>query len=376
MNKWNASNKYFVPIIILAIIFGFILGILLNINFKLSSMEVFPFSDISLSEDSEQNLINISGVSTIQRTINKSIQKAIPSVVNIVAECQKKDTSITYTYLNGNFKSGYETVGAGFVINRRGFIVTNYHVIESAKKLKICFVNSDWQEAKIYAYDKATDIALIKTKNIPKGVRVSKVANSDNVNIGDFALAIGNPYGLEGTVNFGIISGLGRSKIEANSPAGIYKNYIQTDAPINQGNSGGPLLNIDGEVIGMNTAIYSPSEGSIGIGFALPINAVMVIVNDLIKNRKFDLGYLGINYDHSKRFFDLGVMIDSVYTNSPAYTSGFMPGDIIMTCQSKVVRSGWDLDQLLIRYKVGDELNFIIKRENEKFLIKVVLEKS
>ncbi|QJC33275.1 Do family serine endopeptidase [Enterobacteriaceae endosymbiont of Donacia clavipes] len=186
----------------------------------------------------------------------------------------------------------FHSIGSGVIINaKKGLIITNNHVIDHANYISVELNNGKIYEARVIGKDPKTDIALIKIKEKTNNLRSLKIANSDTLRVGDYTIAIGNPYSLGETVTSGIISGLGRSGLHIEN----FENFIQTDAAINLGSSGGALVNLNGDLIGINTAILAPNEGNIGIGFAIPSNTVMNLVNQLIKFGKIKRGSLGIN---------------------------------------------------------------------------------
>lgn len=221
---------------------------------------------------------------------------------------------------------GEQVSGAGFVVGKDGYVVTNAHVVENAAKTTIITTNEDEYSAKIIGIDSKTDIALLQTDQ-PLGLAPAQFADSDNVRVGNTVFAIGNPYGLGNSVSLGIISAK-----ERDISSGPYDNFLQTDAAINQGNSGGPLFNLQGEIIGMNTAIFSTDGRNQGLGFATPANIVQWVVNQLQKNGRVVRGWLGIDVGLVKAKEDPTIKqlaIVSMSEDSPAATSGLKVGDVI-----------------------------------------------
>ena len=221
---------------------------------------------------------------------------------------------------------GEQISGAGFVVGKDGYVVTNAHVVENAAKTTIITTNEDEYSAKIIGIDSKTDVALLQADQ-PLGLAPAQFADSDNVRVGNTVFAIGNPYGLGNSVSLGIISAK-----ERDISSGPYDNFLQTDAAINQGNSGGPLFNLQGEIIGMNTAIFSTDGRNQGLGFATPANIVQWVVNQLQKNGHVVRGWLGIDVGLVKAKDDPTVKqlaIVSMSEDSPAATAGLKVGDVI-----------------------------------------------
>ncbi len=221
---------------------------------------------------------------------------------------------------------GEQVSGAGFVVGKDGYVVTNAHVVENAAKTTIITTNEDEYSAKIIGIDSKTDIALLQADQ-PLGLAPAQFADSDNVRVGNTVFAIGNPYGLGNSVSLGIISAK-----ERDISSGPYDNFLQTDAAINQGNSGGPLFNLQGEIIGMNTAIFSTDGRNQGLGFATPANIVQWVVNQLQKNGRVVRGWLGIDVGLVKAKEDPTIKqlaIVSMSEDSPAATAGLKVGDVI-----------------------------------------------
>jgi serine protease Do len=231
------------------------------------------------------------------------------------------------------------SLGSGFIIDPSGLIVTNNHVIADADQITVTLQDGTDHKADIVGKDTKTDLALLRIKTT-KPLAAVKFGNSDNMRVGDWVLAIGNPFGLGGTVTAGILSARAR---EIN--AGPYDDFLQTDASINRGNSGGPMFNMNGDVIGINTAIYSPSGGSIGIGFAIPSNLAQPIIDQIRQFGHARRGWLGVNIqtvnDEIAETLGLdktrGALVVSVQDDAPAKTAGILPGDIVLTFDGKDV---------------------------------------
>ncbi len=267
-----------------------------------------------------------------------------------------------------------EGFGSGFIVSSEGYVVTNEHVVHNASKIEVTLTKSeDPLPAEIVWSDFNTDLAVLKI-NADKEFHPIKMGDSDTIKPGDWAIAIGNPFGFEHTVTTGVISALGRPiniPTQESRPRS-YSNLIQTDAAINPGNSGGPLLNINGEVIGINTAVSLQGQG---IGFAIPINEVKNIVKDLQENGEIVQPWLGIYYgemegklkEQYKEYYGLkeinGVMIGKVVKDSPASESGLMPNDIITKIDDREIIKLEDVKNSINEKEIGDTIKIEVIRE-------------
>ena len=248
-----------------------------------------------------------------------------------------------------------EALGSGFIVDPRGYIITNNHVVDKANKIYVKLttdaVGDQGHPATVVGIDKDTDIAVLKI-NVDHPLPTVKLGNSTGAQIGDWVLAIGSPFGLNQTVTAGIISSKNRS-LPQEGPIGTgeFQHFLQTDAAINPGNSGGPLLNMDGQVIGMNTAIFTQSAGNEGIGFAMPANTIAYVYNQLIgPTHKVVRGSIGITFQAVTSSavghvygFKNGVIISSVQSGFPAAEAGLKPGDIIVSVDGRPIKDGADL---------------------------------
>ncbi len=250
------------------------------------------------------------------------------------------------------------SLGSGFIIDgEKGLVVTNNHVIKDAEEIKIILQDNTTLNAELLGTDPKTDIALLKVDNKDK-IKLPQVAlgDSNHMRVGDWVMAIGNPFGLGGSVTAGIVSARGR-----NIQAGPYDDFIQTDASINKGNSGGPLFNLDGEVIGINTAIYSPSGGSVGIGFSVPSNIAKSVIADLQEYGRTRRGWLGVRIqtvsDEIAENLGLdgakGALVTSVAEKGPAEKAGIEKGDVILKFNGKDVSEMRKLPRIVAETKVG-----------------------
>ncbi len=286
---------------------------------------------------------------------------------------------------NPNFKNPKQpnrpmkrtSLGSGVITSADGYIITNNHVIEEADEINVRFANHEEFEAKIIGRDPKTDIALIKIETKEDLPHVA-MGDSDSLRVGDWVVAIGNPFGFEQTVTAGIVSGKGR-----HLGSGAYENFIQTDASINPGNSGGPLFNLRGEMVGINTAIYSRSGGNIGIGFAIPVNMAKNVINQLKTTGKVTRGWLGVmiqnvNQDLAQQFGlhkPIGALVGEVSPDSPAEKAGIMAGDIIIKFDKKEITQMNMLPAIVAQTPVGEVVKVTLFRDGKKETVKVTIAK-
>ena len=261
-----------------------------------------------------------------------------------------------------------QSLGSGVIVDaERGLVLTNNHVIANAVQITVTLRDGRHFDAEIVGTDPETDVAVIK---VPAENLVDiDAADSDGLRVGDFVVAIGNPFGLGQTVTSGIVSALSRSGLGIEG----YEDFIQTDASINQGNSGGALVNLKGELIGINTAIFSRGGGNIGIGFAIPINLALHITEQLLDKGMVERGFIGVqvqnlNPDLAEAFgikSQKGAIVNSVMPESPAQEAGLQPGDIIVSINSKPVKTAADVRNHIGLMPVGEEVMFEILRDGE-----------
>lgn len=261
-----------------------------------------------------------------------------------------------------------QSLGSGVIVDaKNGYIITNNHVIDKADVIKVTLRNGESYEAKLIGTDPESDVAIIQIK--AKNITAIPFANSEQLSVGDFAIAIGNPFGLGQTVTSGIISAMERSGLGIEG----YENFIQTDASINPGNSGGALVNLRGELIGINTAIFSKSGGNIGIGFAIPINMANDIMQQLISHGEVKRGRLGAQAQNltqqlAEAFnipFRRGAVISHVDKDSPADRAGLKPGDIVTELNGKSVRNADSLRNTLGLLRIGQTVTMKVLRDNK-----------
>src|SRR5450631_3445996 len=267
------------------------------------------------------------------------------------------------------------SLGSGFIVDTSGIVVTNNHVIADADEINVIMNDGTKIKAELVGVDKKTDLAVLKFKPAKPLIAV-KFGDSDKLRLGEWVIAIGNPFSLGGTVTAGIVSARNRD-----ISSGPYDNYIQTDAAINRGNSGGPLFNLDGEVIGVNTLIISPSGGSIGIGFAVPSKTVVGVVDSLRQFGELRRGWLGVRIqqvtDEIAESLNVkparGALIAGVEDKGPAKPAGIEPGDVIVTFDAKDIKEPKDLSRVVADTAVGKEVDVVIIRKGAEETRKVTL---
>jgi len=267
------------------------------------------------------------------------------------------------------------SLGSGFIIDAAGLVVTNNHVIADADEVNVILNDGSTLKAEVIGRDQKTDLALLKVKPT-KPLKAVKFGDSDKLRLGEWVIAIGNPFSLGGTVTAGIVSARNRD-----IQSGPYDNYIQTDAAINRGNSGGPLFNLNGEVIGVNTAIISPSGGSIGIGFAVPSKTVVPVIDQLREFKEVRRGWLGVRIqqvsDEIAESLSVkparGALVAGIDEKGPAKPAGIEPGDVIVRFDGKDVKEMRDLPKIVADTPVGKDVEVIVVRKGKEEKVTVKL---
>jgi serine protease Do len=316
-------------------------------------------------------------VSDSRRTaITRAVERVAPSVVTIQTEAVERVSDPFDFFFGGGTRSRVVPgLGSGFIVRSDGVIVTNAHVVANATRVSVMRRDGTIDSAAVLGTDELNDIAVLK---IDRGdLPVAALGNSNSVLIGEWSIAIGNPYGFvlgnsEPTVTAGVVSGVGRNLIARGEGPSAYFDMIQTDASINPGNSGGPLVNADGEVIGVNSSIYSPSGGSVGIGFAIPINRVRRIVEDLVAHRTVRRPWIGVRmrYPQNASVRDAianGAMIAAVTPGSPAAQAELRAGDVILRAGNRAIRNAFDWEALQLDLRVGESVALRVRRGSREF---------
>jgi S1-C subfamily serine protease len=356
----------------LVIFLFFIVIVLFSIS------EIYSYKPIDLKETSPKQELYLDE----KQTINL-FKEASPSVTFITTKVNVRD------FWTRNIYSVPRGTGSGFVWDERGHIVTNYHVIKGASEASIRFNDGKNYQASLVGASPEHDLAVLKISSIFDKKTPLKIGTSDDLQVGQKVFAIGNPFGLDYTLTSGIISALNRTLPTENNFA--IENLIQTDAAINPGNSGGPLLDSSGRLIGVNTAIYSPSGASAGVGFAVPVDIVNKVVSSIIAKGQYIRPTLGISINEElnqmiQREYNIrGVLVLNVQKGSPAQKAGLrgskidryeniMLGDVITHIDGKRVDSSMKLLNVLDEYKIGDSVTLEFIREKKKNKVQIVLQ--
>jgi len=334
------------------------------------------------AEDQETSVLRETG-----RAFTRIARSATPAVVSIRVEQkvtqQTQDFSPFEFFFGPQFRQPQQQAprerrqtgqGSGFIISEDGYILTNNHVVNDADTILVTLKDGREFQAELVGTDPETEIALIRIsgENLP----VARLGDSEQIEVGEWVLAIGNPFGLQETVTVGIVSAIGRSQVGITD----YENFIQTDAAINPGNSGGPLLNIDGEVIGINTAIYSRSGGYMGIGFAIPINMAVDIKDSLISDGRVQRSLIGVHLQtltpELAESFGLdgtdGILITQVTDDSAAAEAGITAGDIILEFNGRPAGKLGSFRNRIAAQPPGTEITLKILRNGERTEVKLV----
>ena len=316
------------------------------------------------------------------------LEKVLPAVVSVQVEGTARQSQRIPEELKKYFGEDapdqqaqpFEGLGSGVIIDAaKGYILTNNHVISQADKISVQLNDGREFDAKLIGGDDQSDIALLQVQN-PSNLTQIAIADSDKLRVGDFAVAVGNPFGLGQTATSGIVSALGRSGLNLEG----LENFIQTDASINRGNSGGALLNLNGELIGINTAILAPGGGSIGIGFAIPSNMAKTLSQQLIQFGEVKRGLLGIkgmemSADIAKAFklnVQRGAFVSEVLPNSGSAKAGVKSGDVIVSLNDKPLSSFAELRSRIVTTEPGAKVKLGLIREGKPLTVEVTLDKS
>ncbi|MEX3959896.1 serine protease DegQ [Trinickia symbiotica] len=329
------------------------------------------------------------GSSSAVTSYADAAQKAMPAVVNVFSgkggslppNPQANDPLFRYFF--GNPKGGKEpqdepatNLGSGVIVSSEGYILTNQHVVDGADEIEVALADGRRTNAKVVGVDPETDLAVLKINmsNLP----TMTLGRMDEARVGDVVLAIGNPFGVGQTVTMGIISALGRNHLGINT----FENFIQTDAPINPGNSGGALIDAHGNLLGINTAIYSRSGGSLGIGFAIPVSTAKSVLESIITTGAVTRGWIGVEPQdvtpaiaESFGLEQKGTIVAGVLQGGPADKAGIKPGDVLLNVNGQDITDTTRLLNVIAQIKPGTDAKIRLKRKNKEMEVKVTIGK-
>jgi serine protease Do len=352
---WRVSMKYALAGVLL---------FTMIINSALANDRPQSFAD--LAEQLTPSVVNISTSTLVNRDGDNSLQFPPGSPFeDFFEEFQDRDNPRTA-----------QALGSGFIVSADGYVVTNNHVIDGADAIRVTLYNDRSFDAELIGRDAKTDIAVLKIDPEDEVLQPVAFGDSDQMRVGDWVLAIGNPFGLGGSVTAGIISARGRD-----IGTGPYDDFIQTDASINRGNSGGPLFNLDGEVIGINTAIFSQSGGSVGIGFAIAANLASNVVDQLSEYGQTRRGWLGvfiqeITPEIAENFGledESGALVSSVHKEGPAEVAGIKAGDVVIAFNGKPIEEMRSLPRIVAESPIGKPIDMVVMRDGKKITLSVTL---
>jgi serine protease Do len=341
-------------------------------------------STTSSAQQSGQQLETANNaVSASRRTaITDAVARVAPSVVTVQTEMVERVPADVFEQFFGG-RSGQRSaagLGSGFIVRADGAILTNAHVVAGATRISVAMKDGTTYPARLIGIDEANDLAVLKidAKNLP----VAPLGSSTNLLIGEWVIAIGNPYGFvlansEPSVTVGVVSGTGRNLAAQSEGAGVYVDMIQTDASINPGNSGGPLVNAAGEVIGVNSSIFSPSGGSVGIGFAIPVNRARRVAEDLLAHGVVRHPWIGLQPQMSRTpgtpGANAGVVVGSIVPGSPAARAGIRPGDVILRSRNRTLHNAYDWYAELLELRVGESDSIVVRRGGREIPVSVAV---
>ncbi len=306
--------------------------------------------------------------------ITEAVARVAPAVVTVQTQAVAPADPFD-AFFGGRSDRTTEGLGSGFIVRQDGVIVTNAHVVSGATSVNVALRDGTTYPAKVVGVDEVNDLAVLRinAQHLP----VAPLGNSDDLLIGEWAIAIGNPYGFflgntEPSVTAGVISGTGRNLVGQAEGNGVYVDMIQTDAAINPGNSGGPLVNALGDVIGVNSSIYTPSGGSVGLGFAIPINRAKRVTEDLLAHGAVRRPWIGVHpqLSESNNPRDMlrgGVIVSSVAPGSPAARVGIQTGDVIVESRGRPMHNPYDWEAELLDLRVGEYVPLLVRRGTREF---------
>jgi serine protease Do len=329
-----------------------------------------------------QALAAMESTTSAQRrtAITQAVARVAATVVTVQTEVVDRSTN-PFDIYNGTSERVLPGLGSGFIVRADGVIVTNAHVVAGANSISVAMRDGTTYPARLLGKDEANDIAVLKIE--AKGLPIAPLGQSDDLIIGEWVIAIGNPYGFllgnsEPSVTVGVISGTGRNLVARSQGSAMYVDMIQTDASINPGNSGGPLVNALGDIVGMNSSIFTPSGGSIGLGFAIPVNRVKHVTEDLLAHGTVRRPWIGLKPElpqqsNQRESLRAGVIVGAVVPGSPADRAGIKRGDVLVRSRSRTIRNAFDWEAELLDLRVGDQVPLVVKRGARELPVNVTI---
>jgi serine protease Do len=337
-------------------------------------------TDTALVREARGAQVSASLAESRRTAITEAVAQVAPAVVTIQTETIERGPTDPFDAFFG--RSGTRVLpglGSGFITRSDGVIITNAHVVTGATRISVALGDGTTFPARLLGADTLNDIAVLKieARNLP----VVKLGNSNDLVVGEWAIAIGNPFGFvlgnsEPSVTAGVVSATGRNlAVRAEGP-GIYVDMIQTDASINPGNSGGPLINAVGEVIGVNSSIYSPSGGSVGLGFAIPINRVRRVTDDLLAHGAIRRPWVGLKVETPRpgtARAQQGAVVTTVVPGSPAARAGVRTGDVLVRSRNRSIANAYDWEAELLELRVGERVPVQLRRDGSEVTVNLVV---
>jgi serine protease Do len=320
-----------------------------------------------------------------QNAITTAVARVAPAVVTVQTEVVERVPADMFEQFFGRRSAERSTpgLGTGFIIRADGIVVTNAHVTAGATSITVMMRDGKTYTAQQIGADETNDIAVLRLTSPPKDLPLAPLGNSGNLLVGEWAIAIGNPFGFvlgnpEPSVSVGVISGVGRNLVARGEGPSAYFDMIQTDAAINPGNSGGPLVTADGEVVGVNSSIYSTSGGSIGLGFAIPINRVRRVVDDLLEHGALRRPWVGLKLELDRQgttrdAIATGARVGFVTPGSPADRAGVKTGDVIVRAGDRQIRNVFDWEAELLDLRVGETVQLTVQRGGRESQLRVTI---
>jgi len=384
MRKLFHSKNFFIfNLVFVGVIAGFSMAIILYS----CSTKIQP-GDEAMAQETQQVEVDIE---SLQGSFRDVVSKTLPSIVQVdvvqIVSQQAPSQNFPFDYFFGPQQPEEreeQGLGSGVIVRRDGntyYVLTNAHVAGEAEEIRITLNDDREYDGDLVGADARRDLALVSFESRERDIQIAQLGNSDTLQVGDWVLAMGSPFGFDSTVTAGIVSALGRT----GGPAGNISRFIQTDAAINPGNSGGPLVNLAGKVVGINTWIASSAGGNVGLGFSIPINSAKKVIDDLITEGEVVYGWLGVSIgatdinDELAETMEIddrnGSFIYSVFADSPADDAGILPGDFIIKIDDEPIDDNNELLNIIGDLLVGSEIDMELIRQGQSMTVQATITK-